>query len=262
MAGEVGRRLADRATAADERAEAERLVPEVRPLAEALLEAASVSPDLHPRQPAAREALALACLLGRRAGHRRIGPTPLAHLPDAMAVALRAEGSPVPPAMLASLREVTLEGYCAARQEDADAVRDRALADAVGVLEPVPGLVVVSVAGRQDPECLAGVFEEVGRRLLASGARVCLLHAGALTSEPPGDAHRLVELAESCRLLGVELIVAELPARWRAKLPADRVGRLRDRAEEAFAEALELAGLALQPAGRGILARLTGWRSR
>lgn len=253
-----GDRFASRVTLACDRHRAPELAIEARPVIEALLQglrglredsAAAlrgedrrelVSPDgtrpagppIDPRANELREAVALASLLGRRAGILELTPTAVLEIVPALLDAVRREGYAEAEQLASTLTAVSLEGYVAARDERLEERASRRAADAVPIIELVPQCFAFFPAGLQSPEELERLADEVGRRLLERNAVACLVHAGALSRPDRERAASLLGLHSAGQMLGVQCIFSGLDEGWRRA------------AEEAH---LDLTGVRLEP---------------
>lgn len=253
-AGRVVERFRERFPAlvalARDRALAEPLAIETRPVAEALLEGLAGAGGVDPQRGELRETLALASLLGRRAAV--LGATPSAAL--AIVPALTDAASPEDARaaeLVEPLRAVCLEGYVAAHDEAWEERADRRAAGAIPILEPAAGCVVVAPAGVQDADRLEEVLEELGRRLLDRDARACVVDASGLREPDPERARRLFGIEATCRMLGVACIFAGVSAPWaRAASEAGLdLAELRTAPDFAagLAAALDACGLEVRP---------------
>lgn len=250
VSARFGEGFAARVSLARDRALAEPLAIEIRPVAEALLEGLAGVDRVEPSRGELREALAMASLLGRRAA--TLGATPtgaLAIVPLLLEAA--SEEDPRAIELMEALRAVCMEGYVATREESVEERAARRVADAIPMLEAAPGCFVIAPAGVQDADQLERVMDDAGRRLLERDARACVIDASGLREPDPERARRLFAIEESCRMLGVTCIFAGVDAPWlRAARDAGLdVGLVRIAPDFATALALafEACGLETRP---------------
>lgn len=250
-----------------DRARAAELAFEVRPVAQALLEGLAHASAVEPEAPELREAMALASLLGRRAGDLGVTPSgALAVVPVLLDVASAEAGAVDAGALEEPLAAVCLEGYVAAREERLEERAVRRAADAIPLVEVVPGCFAVLPAGRQSADELERVADEVGRTLLERDARACLVHAGGLAPPDHGRVAPLFAIHGACRMLGVPCIYSGLSDAWRRAAAAAPLDLSDVRLEPTFARglaaALDAVGLETRPrAALGqVLRRLVGPR--
>ena len=243
------------------------LAIEARPVAEALLEGLSHLVRVDARAAELREAIALASLLGRRASV--LGATPSAALVLAPALLeAAAHEDPRAPELADTLRAVCMEGYVAACEEAAEERAARRAADAIAIVEPAPGCVIVAPAGLQDAEQLERVLDELGRRLLERDARACVVDASRLAEPDPERARRLFAIDATCKMLGVVCVFAGVGGAWTSAAREAGLDLQHLRFVDDFAAALRVGldacGLELRPrAGLGeVLRRIVSLRGR
>ncbi len=197
--------VADRALAAP-------LAEEATPVAEALVEGLSAVEMPSPGAPELRETSTLASLLGRRAAVLGASPTAASMIAPCLIEATEREGLE---GLVEPLRAVCLEGFVAAREELLDEAGAGRAGGAVPVVELAPRCWAVLFRGDQEAEELERIVDELGRRLLDSDARACLVHAGGLREPDRERARQLFAVHATCAMLGVECVFAEVAEPWR-----------------------------------------------
>lgn len=246
---------------------ADALALEARPVAEALLEGLAGTASADPHSGELREAIAMASLLGRRAAD--LGATPSGTLTlIATLTELASREDPRALEVLDSLREVAIEGYVAAREERMEREAAQRTADAIAILEPVSGCLVIALAGQQDADELERVLEEAGRRLLERNAKACVVDTGQLRQADADRARQVFAFDATCRMLGVACIFASVAPEWRraardAGFDTDAL-RLAPDFATGVAMALEACGLELRSRDRlgAVLRRIAPRRAR
>lgn len=239
----------DRVALERDRTVAPALATETRPVAEALIEGCRGLARIEREAGELREAVALASLLGRRAAVLGATPTGALEIVPALLEAVSSE-EPRAVELLDALRSVCIEGYVAAREEAIDERAARRAADAIPMIEVAPECFAVLPAGAQDADELERVLDELGRRLLDRGARVCIVDASKLLGPDPERARRLFAIQETCRMLGVACVFTALDAAWRqaARDAGMELGdaRFEPDFEAALRAGLEACGLELR----------------
>ncbi|WP_236605966.1 hypothetical protein [Sandaracinus amylolyticus] len=224
------------------------LALEARPVIEAL-EFAIGSAGADPRALEFREALALGALLGRRASLHRATPSVALVLVDALEAALVAIDRAPAPAVIASLRSVIVEGYCAAIEERVQDDAATRAADALAPARIAPRCFALVVAGEHDPDRLSPALDRAARVLLDADALACLVHV-AITLEPTEDlAATVLGFDAAARLIGVACVFSGIDERWlavaRPRLDPAHL-TIAPSLEEGLARALDAAGTELR----------------
>lgn len=214
IASRFGARFAEAVSLRLDRALAPELAIEARPVAEALVTGLRGAARVDVEDGALREAVALASLLGRRAGVLGATPSAAVAIVPCLIDAAEAEDARAR-ALVEPLRAVCVEGYVAAREEALEARAARRAAEAIGVVDAAPGCVCVIVAGMHDAGELERAFDELGRGLLDRDARACLIDAGGLEAPDPEVARQLFALHATCAMLGVRCVFARVSDGWR-----------------------------------------------
>lgn len=237
IAERFGALFAERAVLARDRSIASALATESRPVAEALLEGVSGAARVDARAGELRETLALASLLGRRAAV--LGATPSGAL-EIAPVLLEAARDDAPRALdlLDALRAVCIEGYFAAFEEGLEERGARRAADAIAVVDVVPGCIAVFAAGLQEPDELARVLDDLGRRMLERGSRACIVDATLLREPHPERARHLFAVRATCEMLGVVCIFVGVDGAWRRAAAEAGIDLAEARIEADFPSAL------------------------
>lgn len=225
------------------------LAGEAEPVLDALYVA--LAPQEPPR--ALHEAYALTTLLARRAALLGATPSAALVLSGALIAALREVGCPVDEAEARALAIVSVEGYCAARDERV-AAELLATAARTQVAVPLgPGCFAIFLAGCHDERALAATLDRFGKQLLHDEVASCLLDVSRLVDVDAEDdalARAVANFCASALTLGVSLSVVGGSPRLR-----ERLGRWLSRAPLHFADdfraaqqhALASAGLTLKP---------------
>lgn len=259
IAQRFGERFAEALALSRDRAVAPELAIEARPVAEALVDGVRTASRIDADDGALREAVALASLLGRRAAV--LGATPTAALGIVPClIDATAELEPRARGLTEPLRAVCMEGYVAAREEALDARAARRAAEAIGVVEPARGCVLVIVAGVQDADELELAFDDIGRRLLDRDTRACVVDVGGLKSPEPESARQLFALHATCTMLGARCIFTRVSDAWQraardAGLDMKHV-QIEPELATGLREALAVVGVGLKPrAGLGDVLR-------
>lgn len=259
-----GERFAARVALARDRERADALAIEARPVAEALLEGLSSAERVDAEANELREAIALASLLGRKAGDLDLTPTGALEVAPALVAAVAGEGHAEASELEPTLRAVCLEGYVAAREERLEERAARRAAEAIPVVELVPRCIVVLPSGLQSAEELERLADDVGRRLLDRDARACLVHAAGLREPDRERASQLFALQATCRMLGVRCVFSGVGPAWREAAEEAHLDltdlHLAPTLSAGLGAALEACGYELRerPALGGVLRRLVG----
>lgn len=227
---------------------AEDLTGEASPVLDALSFAVRAAAD-DPRAIEYREGLAMAALLGRRAALQNATPSVALSLVDALSSALAEIGRAPGARVVATLRTVVVEGYCAAIEER---IREDAARRAAAALAPAriaPRCWALILAGDHDAELVTPALDRACRTLLDADARVCLVHL-AITVAPTEDlAAAVLGLDATARMIGVEVVWSGLDDRWlgaaRPRLDPSHL-TIAGTLEEALARALGAAGSELR----------------
>jgi len=229
---------------------AELLAREASPVLEALFTA--FVPGDGPR--ATHEAYALSTLLARTLGLAGATPTAVLALAEALCEALVVAGVPVDPTLARALAIVTLEGYCAARDERSQKTLRQAAAATQRAIKLGPHCIAIYLSGSHEEADLAPILENFSRRLLREDAHACLLDVAQLDAEHEEIARLVAQLCATAASLGVRTFVVGASLRLRARLAAwlalgDRLQHVDD-IEHAQAQALSAAGLEVRPRAR------------
>jgi hypothetical protein len=229
-----------RVSLAGDRALAGDLAVEARPVFEALLVGAAGAARIDAREPELREAIALASLLGRRAAV--LGATPSAAISIAPLL-IEALGRADLEALRDTIAAVSIEGYCAERDDQAAALAHRRAADAMPIVELAPGVIAFFPAGVQEPDELERVIDDLGRRLLERDARACVVHLGGLREPDRDRAGRVLAVRSTCAMLGVECVISGLSEAWARAAREARVELEELTIEPDLSAALRRAGI-------------------
>ncbi|MBZ0120506.1 MAG: hypothetical protein K8H88_26170, partial [Sandaracinaceae bacterium] len=194
----------DRALVAD-------MTLEARPVLESLLEARRFCPELEPSRPELSEPLALASLLGRRAAN--LGGTVGGVLELGPLLADSIGGGP--PALVESLRALTVEGFVSAREETLAELADRRAAEATVCFLLAPRVMWVALAGAQSGDALEPVLEQIGRTMLERDVRACVVDVSALRRLDRDVVARALGLHATAQMLGASAIFVGISETWR-----------------------------------------------
>lgn len=238
----------------------EALAREAGPVLDAL-QAAFEPPD-GPR--ATHEAFALSTLLARTCALLGATPSAALALAEAQVEALCAVGIAVDAALARSLSVITLEGYCAARDERTAQQLRRAAASAQLAIRLAPQCLAIHLSGDHDEADLSPVLDEIARALLRDDVQACLIDVRRLDLQHDEIARLVAGLCATATSLGARVFMVGASPRLRAQLISwlalsDRLQHVDDY------EAAQM--LALSAVGREIRSRarwtaLRFWQAR
>lgn len=160
----------------EDRALAEALCEEAEPVIDVL--STTYAPPEGPRS--VHEGYALLNALARRAASLGATPSVALTLPSAIAEALRVGGVVVDPSLEAELAIVSLEGYCAARDERLTQELRAAAASHQIAVELGPRCLGIFLVGRHEEPDLGPTLDQLARELLRRDAQSCLLDVSRL----------------------------------------------------------------------------------
>lgn len=200
------------------------------------------------------EAYALTNLLARTAALAGATPSAVVALSEALCAGMRDAQVAVDAGLVRTLTLVTLEGYCAARDERSSASLRKALAAAQVSVRLAPHCFAIHLAGQHEQADLAPILEGFGRELLRADCQALLLDVTRLDAEHDDVGRAVAELAATGSALGACIFVVGASSRLRARFAAwldlgDRLQHL-DQYEDAQARALAVVGFELKPRAR------------
>ncbi|MCA9607181.1 MAG: hypothetical protein KC619_16355 [Myxococcales bacterium] len=243
--------LAAAPTSADRDA-AEALRPEARTVLAAIVEGVGEGPIPEIGDPALREGLTLASLLGRRAAVLDVTPAAALGIAPALVDGLYGVGERS--VLLDPLRATIVDGYVRAREERERDLAARRAADAVAWAELAPRCFAVFLRGEQDAHALEPRIEALGRALLDGDARACVVDLRGLREPDRDRIGQLFAIHAACSMLGVRTHFVGFGEGWTQAATEARVDfslvEMHPNVGTAVSEALRHCDLELRPASR------------